>query len=81
MTNEQWNTLNQISPLLIAWEKNQFFKSREAQEQKPRIEWLIQEFGLQPINWGCSGCVKNRLTTLYKIYARESEQRKADTNN
>ena len=75
MTEEQWNTLESIKDVLISWEKNRFFRSQSVQQQKPRIEYLCTTFGLQPINWACAGCVKNRLTALFNIYEHERTRR------
>ena len=75
MTDEEWNTLESVSDVLIAWNKNKYFRSHAINHQKPRIEWLCQQFGIPPVNWACGGCIKNRLTSLYNFYINERTRR------
>lgn len=74
MTQEQWNMLQAIDSVLTNWTKSRFFSAIRPHE-KERIVWLCSEFGLPPINFGCSGCIKSRLNSLSNIYENAKRER------
>lgn len=71
MTQEHWNTLEMILPWMEMWDKHRIMSSDGIVKQ--RVNWLCGEFGIPPVDWGCSGCCASRCTTLYAIYKREKK--------
>lgn len=79
MTQENFNTLESLKDRMEKLCIHGLHRKPDEVE-KNRIDYLCGEFGLNPVDWNCAGCIKERTRTLYAIYTRELKQRDNGTD-